>query len=83
MTLEELTKIPFRFVSHLNMEHEHCSVYANDDYGFAMCKRTKVVDGVSCGRTITHYKHNGKVYKSLPKFVEAIKNVEYKEKKTV
>ena len=31
MTLEEFNKVPFSLVSHLNMEHEHCSTYTNRD----------------------------------------------------
>lgn len=78
MTKEELGKIPFSFVSHLSMEHEHSSTYANYDYGFMMCHRTKCVDGITFGRTLTHYMYKGKIYKSLPKFLEAIKDVEFK-----
>ena len=55
MTKEELIKVPFKFVSHVNMEHEHASDYVNTDY-----------------------RYKDKVYKSLPKFLEAIKNVEFK-----
>lgn len=78
MNREELSKVPFQFMSHLNMEHEHCSSYSNMDYGFHMCKHTKCIDGIACGRTYTHYMYEGKVYKSLPKFLEAIKDVEFK-----
>lgn len=34
MNKEELSKVPFRMVSHMAMEGEHYSLYANDDYGF-------------------------------------------------
>lgn len=78
MTKEELRKIPFTFVSHLNMEHEHTSTYVNIDYDFGMCSHTKCVDGIACGRTYIHYRHGNKVYKSLKKFLEAIKDVEFK-----
>lgn len=79
MTLEELSKIPFQMMSHMNMEGEHRSTYCNTDYGFYMCKHTKVSDdGMRFGRTYTHYMYEEKVYKSLPKFLEAIKDVEFK-----
>ena len=32
MTAEELSKIPFRMVSHLAMVHEYCATYVNDEY---------------------------------------------------
>jgi len=78
MTKEELRKVPFRMVSHLSMEHEHCSTYSSDQYGFMMCCHTKCIDGVACGRTCRHFMYRDKVYKSLPKFLEAIKDVEFK-----
>lgn len=79
MTLEELNKVPFSFVSHMSGEHKHTSTYINKEYGFAMCTHTKCIEGITYGRTITHYLYNDKVYKSLRKFLEAIKDVEYKE----
>lgn len=76
MTAEELSKIPFKCVASLAMEHEHCLTYVNEDYDFGMCKHTKKKsDGFSFGRTYTHYRYRDKVYKSLPKFLEAIKEV--------
>lgn len=78
MTLEELNKVPFSFVSHMSGEHKHTSTYINKEYGFAMCTHTKCIEGIACGRTITHYLYNNKVYKSLRKFLEAIKDVEFK-----
>lgn len=78
MTLEELNKVPFSFVSHMSGEHEHCSTYTNKEYGFAMCTHTKCLEGISYGRTITHYLYKDKVYKSLRKFLEAIEDVEFK-----
>lgn len=65
-------------MSHLSMEHEHCSSYSNMDYGFHMCKHTKKKSDGTFGRTIVHYMYKDKVYKSLPKFLEAIKDVEFK-----
>ena len=78
MTREELSKIPFQLISHLNMEHEHCSSYSNMDYGFYMCKHTKKNSDGTFGRTIVHYMYKDKVYKTLPKFLEAIKDVDFK-----
>ena len=78
MAKEVLSKVPFRMTWHMNMEHEHCSTYTNKEYGFAMCTHTKCIEGIACGRTITHYMYNDKVYKSLRKFLEAIKDVKFK-----
>lgn len=78
MTKEELSKVPFQMTWHMNMEHEHTSTYVNTDYDFGICRHTKCIDGIACGLTYTHYRHRNKVYKSLKKFLEAIKDVEFK-----
>lgn len=80
MTKEELQKVPFKFRSHLATESHHASVYVNEQYGFSMCKRTKKTGEFTFGRTTTHYMYKGIVYKSLPKFLDAIKDVEYESK---
>ena len=81
MTKEELSKIPFKCVSHLAMAHEHCVTYVNEEYDFGICDCTKVkADGYTFGRTYRHYRYKDKVYKTLPKFLEAIKDVYYKRK---
>lgn len=46
MTEEELSKIPFRMVSHLAMEHEHCATYVNDEYGISICNHTKRMENL-------------------------------------
>lgn len=78
MTLEELNKVPFSFVSHMSGEHEHTSTYTNKEYGFDMCTHTKCIEGIAYGCTITHYLYNDKEYESLREFLEAIKDVEFK-----
>lgn len=77
MTVDELKKVPFRFVSHLAMETYHAATYVNEQYGFTMCVRTRKKDDFTFGRTTKHYRYEGVVYKSLPKFLEAIKDVVY------
>lgn len=76
MTAEELAKIPLRYLSHLSMAHEHCTVYANDDYNIRVCLHTAVKRDGTFGRTYTHYSHNGIVYKTKAKFLEAIKDLQ-------
>lgn len=78
MTKEELAKVPFIFSSHVSMEHEHSTTYVNTDYGFVMSKHTKAKNGFTYGRTRTLYRYKGKVYTSLPMFLEAIKDVPFK-----
>lgn len=79
MTLEELKKVRFKFQSHIAMADEHIATYINEQYGFMMIVRTPKKDEFTFGRTITHYMFRGVVYKSLPKFLEAIKDVNYIE----
>lgn len=76
MTEEELGKVPFKCMSHLSLEHKHCTTYANEEYGFGICKHTLKKDEFTFGRTYTHYMYNGVVYKTKAKFLEAIKDVE-------
>lgn len=77
MTAEQLSKIPFRMVAHLSMEHEHCATFLNADYNMGYCVHTKRKDDGTFGRSYTHYQYNGEVYKTKAKFLEAIKNVKY------
>lgn len=37
MTHEELSKVPFHFVSHLSMENEHCTSYESEDKRIGFC----------------------------------------------
>ena len=72
MEISEITKIPFKFQTHLNMEHEHCTTYTAEYKGhqFGMCKHEPYKDGVPKGRAYTHYMVDGKVFKTLQKFYE-------------
>lgn len=71
MTIDELRKIPFRWISHLATEHEHCATYANEEYGIACCVHTPFKDGEPYGRCRTHYLYRFKVYKSTRAFLAA------------
>lgn len=75
MTAEELSKIPFRMVSHLAMAHEHCSTYMNEEYGFCICKHTEKKNEFKFGRTRTYYKYKGVVYTTKKKFIEAYNKI--------
>ena len=70
MTAEELSKIPFRMVSHLAMVHEYCATYVNDEYGISICKHTKKKNEFEFGRSYTHFMYKGVVYKKKEKFLE-------------
>ena len=78
MTKDELNKVPFTFCSSLSMEHEHCTVHHNQEYVFRFCTHTKKKSNGDFGRSYRHYLYKNKVYKSLDKFLEAIKGVEFK-----
>lgn len=79
MTLEELKKVKFRMQSHLAMEDEHIATYTNEQYGFMMIVRTPKKDAFTYGKAKRHFYYRGALYKSLPKFLEAIKDVNYVE----
>lgn len=79
MTKEELAKVPFSCCGHVSMAHEHTTTYVNIQYGFKMVARTKVIkNGMGFGKTRREYYYDGKWYKKLDDFVEAINHVEFK-----
>lgn len=79
MTAEELAQVPFEFVCSIAMEHEHTTTLKNDEYDMGYCLHTiKRADG-GFGRSYRHYRYRDKIYKTLPKFLEAIKDVKFKE----
>lgn len=79
MTKEELAKVPFRFCGHISMADEHQISYCNEQYGFKMIVATKCYDeGMRFGRSRRHFYYNGKWYGWMKKFLEAIKDVEFK-----
>jgi hypothetical protein len=75
MTYEELKKVPFRFVSHLSMEDEHCTVYESKDKRISFCNHVHFKNGEPTGRTYRHYMIDGKVYKTKEKFIEALEKI--------
>ena len=79
MTEQELSQIPFRMVSHLAMETEHCIVYESKNplYKIRMCKHTKIKKNGEFGKSYTHYVLNGKVYKTKQELLDAINNMNY------
>ena len=78
MTREEFEKVPFRMVSHVSMVHEHIATYVNKQYGFRISCRTPVKkNGFEFGKTRRRFLYQGKWYKSLDEFLEAIKDVKY------
>lgn len=81
MTIEELEKIPFRFVSHLNMEGEHCTTYVSYDGRIGFCDHQPYKDDEPHGKPYRHWMVLGKVYKSKKKFLEAIKEISTMEVK--
>jgi len=74
MTFEELKKIPFRFVSHLSMEDEHCITYISEDGRIGFCDHVQYKNGQPTKRARRHWQIDGKVYKTTPKFIEALKD---------
>ena len=79
MTKEELAKVPFKAGGHLAMEDAYESTYYNDEYGFTIAEITKRTQGgYGIGKSHKEYCYKGKWYKKFDKFLEAIKDVEFK-----
>jgi len=74
MTIEELKKIPFRFVGHMSMEDEHTTTYSSADNQLGWCDHIPYKNGRPCGGAYRHYRIGLKVYKTKAKFLEAIKD---------
>ena len=79
MTEQELLQIPFRMISHLAMEKEHCTVYESKNplYKIKMCKHTKIKKNGEFGKSYTHYVLNGKEYNTRQELLDAINNTNY------
>lgn len=70
MTKKEFMKIPFKMISHLNMEHEHCCSYIAVHpflpfVNLGMCIHQPYKNGVPKGKSYAHYNLNGKVYRQV------------------
>ena len=74
MTYEEIMKIPFHFVSHISLESEHCSTYADETGRLGFCTHTKKKKNGDFGRSYTHYRIDSKIFKTKEKFIEALKH---------
>ena len=80
MTREEFEKVPFKLTGHVSMVHQHTMTYANRQYGFVLVFSTAVKkDGFEFGKTKRTFIYDGKKYNNLESFLEAIKDVEYKQ----
>lgn len=78
MTIEELEKIPFHFVSHLSMEDMHYTIYMSDDKRFGFCNYVPFKDGEPDKekKSYRYYMIDGKVYKTKGKFLKALADVD-------
>lgn len=74
MTEEEFSKVKFRTVEHLSMEHEHVSTYESHNGRLGICIHTEKKDDFTFGRSRRHYRIDGKIYRSRRKFIEALKD---------
>ena len=68
--------------SHMAMADEHIATYINEQYGFMMIVRTPKKDEFTYGKAKRHFVYRGVTYKTLPKFMEAIKDIQYDKART-
>ena len=73
MTWTDFACLPWRKSGHSSWEWEFCSIYdaEKDGHHFSYCTHTPVHKG----RSFTHYKVDGKIYKTREKLLEAIKEL--------
>lgn len=78
MTEEEVKKIPFKMVMHLNLATEHTCSYVDESRRLGFCDHTPVkadFDGMQVfGKSYRHYRIDDKVYKSYKEWIEALKD---------
>lgn len=74
MTLEELRKVKFHFVSSLALVSEHRLSFVSEDGRLGFCDITPTRQNGDFGKSIRHYMIDGKVYKTKEAFEEAIKD---------
>lgn len=75
MTMEEFSKLPFRWQSHLALASEYCTVYVCTTIpllGVCVHKPRDPNTGACCGRTYKHYQYQGHIFKSLQKLLEVL-----------
>lgn len=74
MTDQDLAKIKFKCVSHVNMGHEHVCTYESIDHNptIIIRNRTKLRKSGVFGKPSVRYMFNGKTYQSKKKFLEAM-----------
>ena len=73
MTEKELQCVDFHWVSHLSMEHEHCTVYESEDGRLGWCDHCPMdKHGRPKGRPYRHWQIDGKVYRTREKFLAAL-----------
>lgn len=76
MTWEELTKVPFHFVSHIAMADCHQTNYVGKDGRLGFCDLQPMKDDWPVGRCRRHWRIDSTWYKSKKKFLEALAKVE-------
>lgn len=76
MTWEELTKVPFHFVSHIAMADCYQSTYTSKEGRFGFCDLQPMKDCYPVGRCHRHWRIDSTWYKSKKKFLEALAKVE-------
>lgn len=74
MTLKELSKVTFYFVSSLAMEDEHIISYESEDGRLGFCDHTRKCKNGDFGKSYRNWRIDGKVYKNKDKFIEALAN---------
>ena len=75
MTAEEFSKIPFKMVSHISMEHACLATYVNEELGIQACKRTERKGLYDFGETHTTYKYKDVTYDSADDLLEAFNSI--------
>ena len=74
MTWKEVQKVPFHMVSHLNMEDEHRSTYADNICGrLGFCDVVPYRNGHVAGKGYRVYRIDGTWYEDVKEFKKALK----------
>lgn len=75
MTVKELEQVKFHFVSHLSMEKEHRTTYADDSGRLGFCDITKKKNDFEFGKSRRVYRIDGTWYDKKEDFLKALERV--------
>ena len=80
MKANELKKVPFHFVSHLNLDNEHRTMYADNSGRLGFCDITQKKGEFEFGDSHREFRIDSTWYDDKDEFLKALKNFAFGRK---